>query len=185
MKREIRRQFVHYLFGSIFISLIMLQGIHWIRILLFTCFFVGIIISELIKKGWNIPFFSEVNCTVERDYEKEMPGKGALVFFLSAILLMFIITRQEIVLGALIVGVYGDAASTIFGIKFGKHKIIGEKTIEGTISGIVISAILLSLIFPLHVAIIAATIGMLAELIPVDDNFTIPFTVAAILMLLI
>jgi len=49
------------------------------------------------------------------------------------------------------------------------------KTIEGTIAGTAISTIMLSTIMPsIQIALAASIIGMLAEYLPIDDNFTIP-----------
>jgi len=82
------------------------------------------------------------------------------------------------------VAVFGDAASTVFGLKFGKHKIAGKKTLEGTLGGIAASAFFLLFIFQWPVALAAATIGMIAELLPFDDNFTIPIAVGIMLAIL-
>ena len=185
MKTENRRQFIHFLFGSVFIALLITQGTQTTLIALSTIFVIGLAISYTIKKGVKIPGLMSVVKRVERDYEKHLPGKGALLFFAGAIVTMVLFQRQEVVLGALIVAIYGDAASTVIGIRFGKHRIADKKTIEGTIGGIITSLVFLSFIYPIPIAAAAAITGMLAELLPIDDNFTIPIAVGTILHFLI
>ncbi|MBN2067570.1 MAG: phosphatidate cytidylyltransferase [Candidatus Diapherotrites archaeon] len=185
MRKEARRQFIHFCFGSLFIAIAALQGIEFTRVLLAVVFAIGLLVSFLIKRGAKIPVVMQVVERVERDYEKRLPGKGALLFFLGAIILMLLFQEKMVVLGALCVAVYGDAASTVFGIAFGRHRIAGKKTIEGTVGGIAASFAFLQLLFPWDIALAAAVIGMLAELLPFDDNFTIPIAVAAALTILL
>ena len=185
MKTEARRQFIHFLFGSFFIALIAVLGVGQSFFVLAACFGAGLLVSFLLKKGVKIPLLLEVVKKVERDYEKHLPGKGALLFFLAAIITIVLFQEKAIVLGALAVAVYGDAASTVFGLRFGKHRIAGKKTLEGTIGGIAASTGFLLFLFQWPVALSAAVIGMIAELLPFDDNFTIPIAVGLTLMLLI
>ncbi len=185
MKTEARRQFIHFLFGSFFIALIAVIGVEQGFFVLAACFGVGLFVSFLLKRGVRIPLLLHIVQQVERDYEKHLPGKGALLFFLAALITIFLFQEKAIVLGALGVAVYGDAASTVFGLRFGKHKIAGKKTLEGTIGGIAASLFFLSFLFQWPIALATAVIGMLAELLPFDDNFTIPITAGFILAILV
>lgn len=185
MKTETRRQFIHFLFGSFFIALIAVLGIEQSFFVLAACFGAGLLVSFLLKKGARIPLLLGVVKKVERDYEKHLPGKGALLFFLAAIITIVLFQEKAIVLGALCVAVYGDAASTVFGLRFGKHRIAGKKTLEGTFGGIAASFFFLSFLFQWPIALAAAIVGMVAELLPFDDNFTIPIAVGLMLTILI
>ncbi len=185
MKVELRRQFVHLLFGSAFVALVAVLDVEKTLLITSAAFVVGLLLSYAIKKGVKIPLIQQVMERVERDYEKKLPGKGALLFFLGAIVTMLLFQQQRIVLAALCVAIYGDAASTVFGIRLGKHRIAGKKTLEGTLGGILASFFFLSFIFHWQLALIAAVVGMLAELLPVDDNFTIPIAVGLTLSILI
>ncbi len=86
MKVEIRRQFIHFLFGSIIIAIIALQGTRISLLAISIAFLAGLVLSYAIKKGVRIPLICNVVDCVERHYEKELPGKGALFFFLGAII---------------------------------------------------------------------------------------------------
>ncbi|RLG32696.1 phosphatidate cytidylyltransferase, partial [Methanosarcinales archaeon] len=74
------------------------------------------------------------------------------------------------------------------GIRWGKHRLIGKKSLEGSAAFFLTSFTGLSfLLSPLY-ALIAAFTGMLIEMIPqevIDDNITIPLGVSAVLMFLI
>lgn len=185
MRQEIIRQFVHFLFGSVFIVLAIVAGTETTLTVIAIATLIGLVGSYLLKSGLQIPLLSNLVQIVERKYEKTLPGKGAFMFFLGAIILMFFFKEQAIVVGALCVAVYGDAASTIVGIKFGKHRIAGKKTLEGTLGGILIALLFLGVLFEWWVALIAAAVGMLAELLPIDDNITIPIVAAVALTLLL
>lgn len=184
MKSEIRRQFIHFLFGSFFIALVAVLSTLDSLFVLCIAFLTGLVFSHAIKKGAKIPIVTHIVQRVERDYEKRLPGKGALLFFLAAIITILLFQRQEIVLGALCVAVYGDAASTVVGLRFGKHRIAGKKTLEGTLGGIAMAFFFLQFIFQLPVALAAAITGMAAELLPFDDNFTIPIVTGLALLAL-
>jgi dolichol kinase len=185
MRQELLRQFVHFLFGSAFIALVVLAGVNQSLFVLVGMTLLGLVVSFLIRQGLRVPLLHNIMQIVERNYEKTLPGKGAFMFFLGAIVLMFFFKEQAVVVGALCVAVYGDAASTIFGIKFGKHKLTGKKTLEGTLGGILVSLLFLGVLFEWWVALIAAGVGMLAELLPIDDNLTIPIVTAVVLTLLL
>ncbi len=186
MKAEARRQFIHFVFGSMIIALVALKGVQLSLQILMVLFLAGLAVSYAIKKGLKIPGLMSVLKRVERDYEKHLPGKGALLFFAGAIMAMVLFGQnQNIVLGALGVAVFGDAASTIVGITVGKHRLVGKKTLEGTIGGILASFFFLSFLFQWQIALAASLFGMLAELIPIDDNFTIPLATGAVLTILL
>jgi len=179
--KEMLRQLLHIFFGSVFIASVVLFGMSATLYFLIAIFLIGAVISFLIMKGSNVPIFSQIVETIGRGSEKELPGQGALFFFLGAIILMALFNEQHIVVGALIVSVYGDGFSTIIGKTFGRKKLPNNKTLEGSMAGIIVSALLLGLLFPPHAAIATAVIGMLAELLPIDDNLTIPVVSAVVL----
>jgi len=188
MKKEIRRQFIHYLFGSALIALVAIAGALTALQIISVIFVFGLLFSFLLKKGVKIPLIFHAARMVERDYEKHLPGKGALLFFASAIIALSVfgvlLQKPLAAIGALCAVVYGDSASTLVGIRFGKHRLAGKRTLEGTLGGIVAAFFFLQFIFPPHIAFAAALAGMAAELLPWDDNFTIPVAAGAALALL-
>jgi dolichol kinase len=78
-----------------------------------------------------------------------------------------------------------DGFSTIFGIRFGKHRIWKKKTLEGFLGGVIITTALLSLIAPLLYAVLISLFAGFVELLsPVDDNLIIPWVVAMLITIL-
>ncbi len=75
--------------------------------------------------------------------------------------------------------------AAIIGTKYGKHKIIGKKSWEGTLTCLVVSIICINFFFPLNVAIIAGIIATIVELLPFDDNLWVPLVSGAVIRLLI
>ena len=185
MIKEVRRQFVHFLFGSLFIALAILFGTEGALLYVSALFSAGLVAILLILAGIKIPLLYGIVQRLEREQEKGLPGKGALMLFLGAIILMILTQNVLVVVGALCVSAYGDVASTIFGLKWGKHSIVGKKTLEGTLGGIFVSLLFLGVLFEWWIALIAAVAGMLSELLPIDDSITIPLVSAVVLTLLL
>ena len=86
----------------------------------------------------------------------------------------------------------GDPVCNIIGIKYGKDKLIGSKSFQGTIAGFIACTIVSVIYFKLMnimtsklllASVLSGFIGAFAEVIPIDidDNFVIPI-VSAILL---
>jgi len=189
MKKELRRQFFHYFFGCIIILLIGFLGTMQYIILNMVILLTGYFLSVQIKQKKKIPLIDkQINKILDyagRPTEKESPGKGALTFFTGTLLATILFHNNLIlVIGAIIPLVFGDSFSTVLGKLIGKIK-IQDKTLEGSIAGILVSFLYLSILFPLSVAFTAAAIGMSMEYLPIEDNYTIPIATGFALMLLI
>ena len=92
----------------------------------------------------------------------------------------------------------GDAASTLVGMRFGKHNILKNKTLEGS-GAFFLTAFFISLIFVNPVLAFAGSVtATIAELIPglsitqklrkkhlIDDNFLIPILAGFVMLLAI
>jgi dolichol kinase len=87
-----------------------------------------------------------------------------------------------------------DAAAALIGRKFGKHKLVNGKSLEGTLAfvltgvlaaGVCISAVGVSSLLPyvLPAVILAALAELFQKQLKVDDNFSIPLVTAGFLQL--
>jgi dolichol kinase len=186
MKKEFRRQFLHFFFGSIVILSIILIGTTNFLIANTLILVLGYLISIKIKKGFKLPLIKNFLDYAGRSAEKQIPGKGALTFFIGTLIAgILFYNNQLIFIGAIIPLVFGDSTSTIIGKFFGKIELYKGKTLEGSIAGILISFLFLSVLFSYSTALIAATAGMATEYLPIEDNYTIPIATGIALMLLI
>ena len=112
---------------------------------------------------------------------------------LAAALLVNVVFPCPVAAAALAVMLTGDAAAALIGRKFGKHKLVNNKSWEGTISFVLAGYIFLALTgicnqmpLPFYFAgILAVIAGAVVELftaqLKIDDNFTIPLTTGAVL----
>ncbi|MCX7978929.1 MAG: hypothetical protein N2578_07990, partial [Bdellovibrionaceae bacterium] len=119
-----------------------------------------------------------------RDCERN--SIAGTTWLLAGVLLVAWIFPHEVTAISILFLAFADPVASFIGLKFGKDKILGGKTLQGFFGGYVACALagfsylyfqgqdaLRSLVF----AMIAALIGALAELLPVagiDDNFTLP-----------
>lgn len=114
---------------------------------------------------------------------------------LAAALMVNILFPPVIAASSLAVMLTGDAAAALVGRKFGKHKLVNNKSLEGSIAFIITGFLAVSVIFLVmdiaamwYIWGLAAVIaGAIAELfqkqLKLDDNFTIPLSCGIVLFL--
>lgn len=182
---ETRRQLFHA--SGVFIALILREAYvisqGWLLPagLLLISMAIGYIFSYLYRAGKHIPVFTKVIQGSERERDKDFPVRGALRFFTGALITMLLFRNSsDIVVSSIIVLSLADSATTLGGIYLGRHAIWynKQKTIEGSISGFIISlsGLLLLTEMPIFLLIAATSVGVLVESLPIkiDDNITIP-----------
>ncbi len=110
---------------------------------------------------------------------------GTTYLFLGVMVLVLFFNPIVVSLSLLFLA-FADPFASYFGIRFGRDKIYGDKTIQGFLAAFLICAGLTIVYLIYHdlllgrvilVAILAGIIGALAELVPIaklDDNLTIP-----------
>jgi dolichol kinase len=146
--------------------------------------------------AWNERFVDKVFQKISRPGEAHrIPS--ATWYVASLTLGTLLLPQHAIEIGALVLAL-GDPAASLVGRRFGRVKLVGEKSVAGTLAlvGVAILAITLfaQLALPglglgrvLGIAAAAAAAGALAELFAtrLDDNFTIPLAagIAAMLVL--
>jgi dolichol kinase len=112
---------------------------------------------------------------------------------LAAALLMNLLFAPQIAAAALAVMLTGDAAAALIGRKFGRHKIVNGKSLEGCIAFILVgygalAAVLAIAGMPgnffrwgIAAVILAAVVELFQKQLKLDDNFTIPLSVGIVL----
>jgi dolichol kinase len=130
------------------------------------------------------------------------PGEAhripAATWFLGALLLgVLVLPQHAIELGAVVLAV-GDPTASLVGKRWGRRKLIGEKSIAGTVA-FALSAAIAGLVFLLlvhptmglaamaQVAVLAALAGAAAEVSSdqLDDNATVPLLAGGVAALLL
>jgi len=187
MKTEKKRQLIHILLGLLYASIVFFLPQDLSFILLLVIFATGSFISYTHAYLTPVPFIKDIIEKVERTKENHIPGRAALSFTLGIILsaIIFYSFDKLILLGAILTLTFGDGFSTIIGKAIGKRKTFDGKTMEGTIAGIIAATIALSFFFNLEIALATAIFGMLAEYIPINDNYAIPLVSGLVLIILL
>ena len=145
---------------------------------------VIVILGEVLRKlnpKFNI-WILEILGGVHR--KEETNKVSGLPWTLSgSILTMAIFSDKPVVMLSLLYLAFGDAAAALFGKKYGKRKILGLKTLEGSLACFAICLILGLFFFNFKIALLGALLITIIELIPwpLNDNFWIPLVSSAAL----
>ncbi len=128
--------------------------------------------------------------------QNEIQNLTGMTFITLGITTIAIVFPPEIVKLSLLMLAFGDPISSIFGILYGKDKLVGNKSLQGTVAGLVACTVVAGIYFLslglyldriILVSLVCGIIGAVSELLPVrdlDDNFTFPIISSALLWLL-
>ncbi len=113
------------------------------------------------------------------------------LYFISNLLLMWFNLHLNWMLsgwlaaGAVLVAAIGDGAAAIIGMRFGRHRIKGNRTVEGTIGGFIFGFLgFIPLCYFIGVPLIYGFIGAIVLVIvdfiasPINDNLLNPIVIA-------
>jgi len=190
---ETRRQLIH-ISGLLFVLLAQTAGRTATVFYFFTIAATFLLYSEYARRekrrfsgllGSMEKQFREFITRFERP-DSARPFLGAFWFYVGCGLAFLFFPIAIASAGCSMLAV-GDAISTLVGKHLGRHMIIGEKTLEGSLSFLV-SAFLISLLFvDVRLALVGSLAATAAELIPevrrlkkirkmgyLDDNLIIP-----------
>jgi len=123
-----------------------------------------------------------------RPRERQGAFTGATFVFLGSFLTVLLFSKEVAVIVLLFLTI-GDPTACLIGLAYGRHKLIGEKTVEGSL-GFITAGLLATFwipMVPLTVKIAGVAAAALVELIPwaIDDNLTIPLFSGTLMMFLV
>jgi diacylglycerol kinase (CTP) len=119
-----------------------------------------------------------------REDERDKPA--ALSSMLVGVLVLIIVFRPPVVALSILFLAVGDPLASYFGITYGKDKLIGNKSVQGTLAAFVSCFVMAVIYFQVTglvperrfiVCLLAGLIGAFSELIPIgklDDNLVFP-----------
>ncbi|MBI4043558.1 MAG: hypothetical protein HY393_01980 [Candidatus Diapherotrites archaeon] len=171
------RQVFHVALGLFFVFLIQHFPLEEVLLFCVLLLFVGGIVSALHHAGFGLWFVSMLLKRVQRK-EESIQGQGAFFFVLGITLVLLLFHSKTPVLAGIVALAFEDSFSTLVGKRFGMHKVLGEKTGEGFLGGVVAAAFALSLVLPFPFSLGIAVLAGLAEFIPINDALTIPLVTA-------
>ncbi len=118
--------------------------------------------------------------------QHEVNKIAGTTYLLSGLLLVACLFPPQIVLITMLFLAFADPIASYVGIRYGKDKIFGGKSLQGSMAAFFVCAVITFLYLSFHwllmerlivVSIAGGIIGALAELVPIgklDDNFTLP-----------
>jgi dolichol kinase len=107
----------------------------------------------------------------------EMRGIGGHVYFAAGAFITVLAYSREVAIAALLISVFADGGAAVFGSRWGRHRLIGKKTLEGSLALFLIAlAFAAWIVRPLMVALIGAVTATCVELIPINDNLMVPIS---------
>lgn len=154
-----------------------------IIILLLFAVFTGLDIYRLRNKNFNVLLTHYLKPIMR---QSEINNIAGTTYLMAGVAILMHFFDPIVVKLSLIFLAFADPIASYFGIKFGRDKIWGEKTLQGFLAAFGVCSAASFLFLYLNdynlwravvVSIIGGLIGSLAELIPVgkmDDNLTIP-----------
>jgi len=163
LKGEVQRQLIHLFTGITLILLIRISGDMALTILLLLLVFYVMVSTVIIMNRLPLSL-STFLCKWGRPSKQNIPLKGTILL-LCGITLSFILFPEEIVYASIAIVAFGDSVATAIGVLIGSHKLpySKQKTVEGTVSGI-IAAFLASSFFVTPIqALVGSVGGMLLE----------------------
>lgn len=199
---EILRQLVH-MSGLFFIALAQFIDKILVGVLFMLAALFFFLYSEYVSKCEknHSTMLSKIECKLrdfafmlERKDSKRMFA-GAFWFYFGAGLAFLLFPLNAASAAGAVLAI-SDSLSTITGKRFGRHSILGKKTLEGTTAFFVSAFLVCLLFFNPAAAFIGAAAAALAELLPewkrisssrlsglLDDNLLIPIITGFVLTL--
>ncbi len=149
------------------------------------------VIVEFLK--WVSERFRDLFFCVFKSILRTHEQKGAITgatYYIVSILLCIFFFEKSIAIVCIFFIILGDTAAALVGRRWGRTRLIGNKSLEGSAACfIVCTAITLLWLKQLNpvVGITGAFVATLVELLPfrIDDNLTVPLISGAVMQLMI
>ena len=142
------------------------------------------------KKDINLPVLHLINSTI-RPYEKKGPMSATLLVLVSLFIIIFF--KKDIAIISISIASICDTAAAVYGMKYGKIKLLFNKTLEGSFVFLITSCILvfilnyflnsnLDMVFLMVCSLLAA---ITESITPTKyDNVTVPLVASFLLYIL-
>lgn len=168
------------------------EKISIIALVFTTLFAIAMDVIRLRKPAFNELVMSALGPVMRKS---EIDRFAGTTYLFSGVTLIAFIFPPQVVLLSILFLAFADPLASYWGIRFGKDKIFGDKSLQGTLAAFFVCAIITfaylsaNWILPDRIfvlSLLGGLIGALAELIPVgklDDNFSLPVLSATALWL--
>jgi phytol kinase len=176
LKKEILRKLFHLMEVPVLLAYSVARYYWSERVAIMTVTVFFLILMEVEYVRLEVQTLIPRHLNVFRAREKN--NVTGSIFFVAATIIVFAVFDYSIALNALLLTVFGDLASALIGIKFGKRKLFRQKTLEGFLAGLLMNLMVGFLVMPDYPAIYIAMafVASIVELLTgkLDDNLTVP-----------
>ncbi len=146
---------------------------------------IGVELAKRIFPTFSNYFFHYLKPLL-RSHEKQGAITGA-TFYIISVFLCILIFDKPIAITCIFFITLGDTAAALVGKRWGRTKLIGNKSLEGSAACFVVC--LLITVFSINpiVGIMGAFFATLTELLPlrIDDNLTVPLISGGVMQLIV
>jgi dolichol kinase len=200
---EVKRQMIH-LSGLFFVILAQFTDKYLAAIYFFMIAITFFIYSEHVRRerrrlaGFLDSMEKRIRGLATR-FERQgiaRPFLGAFWFYMGCGI-SFLLFPLHIASAACAMLAVGDAFSTLVGNKFGRHRTVGNKTLEGSLAFFVVSLLIALIFVDPKLALLGSLAATITELVPeigglkpikdkgyLDDNLLIPIIAGFVMILL-
>lgn len=155
-------------------------------LILYLTFFLVLTVNYLTVKGFGrqrLHFYYKFIYWLEREKNLSRPAYQALWANLGIFLSFLLFGREGALVGVLVLAV-GDAFAGFVGRHWGRTK-MGDKSLEGSLAFFLSSFVVLLPLTGLFQALVIALVCSLVELLPFEDNFTVPLSASLLYHMLL
>lgn len=158
---------------------------YWLYVFIFAVSWLAFVPADFLRL--KNPEFNKTLTNLFRPIirSNEVNRLAGTTYLLTGALLTAVFFNKGVVAMSLLFLAFADPIASYIGIRFGKDKLFGHKSVQGFIAAFVVCTFLSFLFlfynevqeYALIASLLAGLIGALAELIPLaklDDNFTMP-----------
>jgi dolichol kinase len=154
-------------------------------VLFFVAFFLFLFLlleGYRIKRGIPIKEANIVAKPLIRPHEKR--GFGGHVFFAAGAFVAVLAYAKEIAIASLLMATLADGGAAVVGSRWGRRKLFSGKTLEGFLTFILIGFVVsVWLVKPAPIALAGAIGAACVELLPINDNLTVPIAAGLVMHL--
>ena len=142
---------------------------------------------ELVK--WYSPdfgeFFFRIFKPLLRTHERKGAMTGATYYLISAFLCILLFDKTFAIV-CIFFMILGDMAAALVGKKWGRTKLLGRKSLEGSAACFIVCTVIALVKLNPVIAIVGALVATIVELIPfpIDDNLTVPLISGAVMQVM-
>ena len=154
-------------------------------LLIFVGILTGVAITVELVKSFSSSFggfFFQVFAPLLRRHERNGAITGATYYVVSAFLCILLFSKTLAIV-CIFFTVLGDLAAALVGKMWGRTKLLGTKSLEGSAACFVVCVVIALVKLHPVIGIIGALVATVVEMLPfpIDDNLTVPLVSGAVM----